>query len=179
MDFSIVDTVVAFFTQQMLEFYNSGVFFVLRIILAVYCLVLLTDVILLIYSRGVGNSLKVMSGGANVPKSMTTGKKKFQARWEKIKRRLVSEDDKDYKLSIIEADREIEALLRGLSYKGENLGEILDSIPNGQMGGVEEAKQAHLVHNRVIHDENLVLSRKEAREAMENYEKVLEFLDII
>ena len=147
--------------------------------MAIYCLVLLADVAMLVYYRGIHNGLNIIAGGINVPKAITTGKKKFRQKWEKTKRRLISEDEKEYKIAVIEADQEIEALLRGLKYSGSNLGEILEGIPSGQLRGVEEARLAHEVHNRIIHDETLVLSRQEAREAIEKYEKILEFFDIL
>jgi len=129
---------------------NTTVFFVMKVLLGIYVVVLLTDLILLLIQRGLGNVFREgFTIGMNVPAELTTKKKKTKSRWEAIKKRLENREEKEFKVAIIEADEMIGDLVKRMGYQGENLGEILTNIPETQIESIAKVKKAKYVSARV------------------------------
>lgn len=159
--------------NDIIRFYHSGLFLVVKILLGIYAAVLLVDIVLLLIQRGIGGNMREMFTGMDVPAEITTKKKKMKEKWAKIRQRLESPNEADYKVAIIEADEIIDGLVAGLGYKGENFGERLDNIPDSQIANIEGMRQAHEMRNRIVHDDKFVLSREDADIALGQYEELL------
>lgn len=180
MNFDVFENFLNILIKDVVAFYHSPFFMVVKILLGIYALVLIVDIILLIIQRNfVSNIREGFTIGMNIPPELTTDKKKLQKKWTKIKERLKGENESEYKVAIIEADNLIDSLLQGLSFAGENMGDRLDKIPPGQLDFVEELKMAHEIKNRIIHEENFQVSREKAKETIELYEKFLDYFDAL
>jgi len=106
-------------------------------------------------------------------------KNKLRAKWAKVKAKLKSKNESDYKVAIIEADKIIDDLIARMNYKGENMGERLDNITPGQIENIEDLKRAHEIRNRIIHDESFVLTKAEAEKTLDYFEDFLRFFMVL
>jgi len=180
MNFNSFENFLDVFIQGLLAFYNSPFFLVVKILLGIYTIILFVDIILLIIQRNaVSNVREGFTIGMNIPPELTTKRKKLKTKWLKIKGKLASQNEAEYKVAIIEADDLIGDLIRRLGFAGENMGERLDNIPLGQLDNVSDLQAAHQTRNRIIHEENFQLSREEALKTLELYEKFLDYFEVL
>lgn len=160
-------------------FLSSLTFALIKYFLIIYVLVLLFDLALLIKQRPFGGDLRDTVLGINVPPEMITKKGKLIAKWNKVKARLKSNNQSEYKVAIIEGDNIIDDLITRMGYKGENFGERLDGITPGQIENIEDLRRAHEVRNRIIHDESFILTKEEAQKTIADFEKFLQYFQVI
>lgn len=160
-------------------FYASLTFAVIKLFLEIYVIVMFIDLVLLLKQRGLGGDLRDTLVGMNIPPELANKKNKLRAKWAKVKEKLKSENESDYKVAIIEADKIIDDLIAKMNYKGENMGERLDNITPGQIENIEDLRTAHETRNRIIHDENFVLTKVEAKKTFEYYEDFLKFFMVL
>ncbi|KKR21962.1 MAG: hypothetical protein UT50_C0002G0053 [Candidatus Moranbacteria bacterium GW2011_GWA2_39_41] len=156
-----------------IKFYHSGVFSVIKFLAGVYAIVLFVDIVLLLIHRGLGGNLTETMTGMNIPRELTTNKKKTRKTWQKIRQKLETSNENDYKVAIIEADAFIEDIITRLGYDGDNFAERLRGIPDGQIENIEGIKEAHELRNRIIHDDKFELSKEEAEHAVGHFEEFL------
>jgi hypothetical protein len=162
-----------------MAFSDSAVFFVIKVLLGIYVAVLLADIILLLIQRGLGNVFREgFSVGMNVPPELTTKKKKMKSRWEAVKKRLESQEEKEFKIAIIEADEIIGDLIKRMGYQGENLGEIFKNVPEMQIESIVKVRKAHEIKNRIVHDENFPVSLELAKETLGCFEEFLDEFEV-
>jgi hypothetical protein len=99
--------------------------------------------------------------------------------WEKIVVLIGSDNPNDWKLAILEADKVLEMVVNTFAVPGDNMGDKMKNIERGDFQTLEEAWQAHKVRNRIAHEQNFHISQREARIAVDNYEKVFREFDFI
>ncbi len=162
-----------------LKFYHSGFFLTVKIILGIYTLVLFIDIVLLLIQRGVAGNIREGFYGMDVPRAIIDKKKKTRKEWEVIRRKLESANPVDYKVALIEADDFIDEIVKGMGYKGDNFGERLEKIPEEHIVNVAGMQQAHQVRNKIIHDDNFVLSQSDALGVLSQYEEFLRSFQVI
>ena len=94
-------------------------------------------------------------------------------RWGNVLNYLFSTNPGDWKLSVIEADSMLEALLDQLGFKGETLGDKLKSADAEKFKGLPIAWEVHTVRNRIAHEgANFELSAHEAKRIIALYEQI-------
>jgi hypothetical protein len=179
MNFDAFQTYAGQASVDFLKFYNSPFFSVIKFLLGVYAIVIIVDIILLIIKRGLGGNVREAIVGMNIPRELTTKKKKMKTRWNVVRARLKSDNESEYKVAIIEADNIIDDLVRNMTYPGANMGERLNNVPEGQIESLEELKKAHEIRNRIIHEENFQVSREYAKEILKKYEAFLEEFEVL
>lgn len=176
MEINVTQLLVTGATQIADFFEGSFLIAALKFFLFVYTFVLLADVIMLLILRGVSYDLKKMRFGTPnlplIPKSATTKK------WEAILSRLESENPSQYKVALLEADAMAEEVLMGMGYSGENMAEKLESVGAGHLETRDLLKEAHEIRNRVVHEENFVISREETERWLQSYHKFFEELEL-
>ncbi|TXH07154.1 MAG: hypothetical protein E6R05_00720 [Candidatus Moraniibacteriota bacterium] len=155
---------------------QSLVFTVLKWFLMIYTIVLLVDVVLLILMRGVTENLKVQLYGTTRP---ILSKNKAEERWRHIERRLESDNPSQYKVAVLEADQYADEILKESGYDGANMGERLAGINPGQLQSYEALKAAHEVRNRIVREQNFVVTRDQAEELMSHYKSLLVELELL
>jgi len=101
------------------------------------------------------------------------GLRKIEKEWQKIKGRLESEMESEWKMSIIEADKIMDNILGRMEFGGKSLGEKLEKLTTASLPNIEEVKQVHKIRNNIIHDPNYRLSLEEAKRVITIYEKAL------
>jgi len=98
-------------------------------------------------------------------------------RWKEIKKRLDSENHSDWKMAIISADSLMNEILENTGYEGKTLGERLKVIEPSDFDNLKNVWEAHKVRNKIVHEwEEFALSKEEAKNTLEKYEKALKEL---
>lgn len=101
------------------------------------------------------------------------GVRKIVKEWLKIKARLDTGLESEYKLCVIEADSMLDDILKGMGIGGGSLGERLERITVASLSNLEQVRQAHTTRNNIVHDPNYRLSLDEAKKTVEIFEKSL------
>ena len=99
--------------------------------------------------------------------------------WEKIMKLIGSDSPNDWQKAIIDADKMLEIVVNTFSVPGDNIGDKLKNIERGDFNTLNEAWQAHKIRNQIAHEHNFHLSQRDARLAIDNFEKVFREFDFI
>lgn len=93
--------------------------------------------------------------------------------WERVQRLFTSDNPSDWKIAILEADIMLEDLVRvKMGYRGETLGECLKQIEVSDFTTLQEAWEAHNFRNRIAHESDAGISRRDVNRAIGLFEKV-------
>lgn len=171
-----IESIYIFLASLANSFLNSGFFFFVKFILAIYVIVLFVDMVLLLTLRGLGGDIKNTLKGANMP---LVSKKKIQKQWDSIESRLRIENEQQDKLAILEADKLVDQILFDIGYKGSNMKERLESADSNQIEELDSLIEAHEIRNKIINDSNFHLNKEEVKRVMNIYREFLENLEII
>ena len=94
-------------------------------------------------------------------------------RWRQVLHLLFSENQNDWKLSVIEADAMLDVLLAQLGFKGETLGEKLKRAGEQGFRQLNTAWEIHTVRNRIAHEGSIFeISHHEAKRVIALYEQI-------
>jgi hypothetical protein len=160
--------------QNLVNFYHSAFFVVIKFIMGIYAIVLILDLAMVVILRGFGRDFRVTMAGINIPSQKVTAR-----RWQKIKKRLESGNTDQCKAAILEADKMIDELLDIIEHKGENIPDKLSQLKPGQIEDAEDLIKAHEIRNNIIHDKEFAVSREKTEEVLGIYEKFLEHFGFI
>lgn len=156
-------------------FVNSSFFHFVKILAGFIIIILLIADILLLSKRLQGD-WKVAFYGSKVP---DLKKSKYTGKWETIKRNLVEGNITGAKIAMIEADQMFGETLEKIGFKGKDTGERIAVIKPGQLIGLEEAKLAHEVFKKIVHDSRYEINLSEIQAALAGYEKVFRGLELL
>ncbi|MFH1894641.1 MAG: hypothetical protein ABH813_01940 [Patescibacteria group bacterium] len=101
------------------------------------------------------------------------GVKKLYRQWQKIKQRLGSGLESEYKLAVVEADSALDSILKKRGFTGETLGERLEKLTEATIANLSEVLEAHKTRNNIVHDPDFNLTLDETKRALDVYEKAL------
>ncbi len=105
--------------------------------------------------------------------------KKLVKKWERIERRLKSEQEAETKLAVIEADKFFDDVLKRCGYSGKDMGGRLKKINSSQISNIDDVWRAHKVRNNVVHDADYRLTEFEAEKSVKAFKKALEELEAL
>lgn len=107
------------------------------------------------------------------------GKEKIVKKWEEITAKSISHVDSDRKLSVIEADKLIDDLLKRMGFKGKDMGERLKQINQNQISNINDIWQAHKVRNNLVHDPYFHLTNNDSGFVIRVYGNTLKEVGIL
>jgi hypothetical protein len=94
-------------------------------------------------------------------------------KWEKIIKLSESENQSDWRLSVIEADIMLDELLEKLQLPGETMGEKLKAVEPSDFLTIESAWEAHKARNTIAHEGgDFMINQREIRRIISLYEAV-------
>jgi uncharacterized membrane protein len=100
--------------------------------------------------------------------------------WASVRSKLLSDNQSDWRLAIIEADIYLDRVLDQKGFYGDTLGDKLKQIDPEKLPSVQIAWEAHKVRNRIAHDgADFTLTMPEARRVLSYYEIVFRDLEVI
>ncbi len=111
-------------------------------------------------------------GFLNLVRTDASDKTIRNERWVKLVKVMDSDNSSDWKQAIIEADIMLDEMVQAMNYPGENLGERLKAIEPSDFLTLQDAWEAHKVRNQIAHDRQFILTRREARAALDRFERV-------
>lgn len=106
------------------------------------------------------------------------GEQQIVKRWEKIKKRMETGSEADYKLAIIEADDFLMETLDERGYEGENFEEALKSASRLVSSMFSQIMDAHQVRNSVVYDPNFSLPAERAKGVLAVYEAAVNLIGL-
>lgn len=107
------------------------------------------------------------------------GVHRLEKAWLKLKKRLGTGLESEYKLAIMEADAMLDEALKRMGLFGETLGEKLDKVTPVVLPNLAEIRQTHNLRNNIVHDPNYRLNLDAASKTINIYEKALSDLQVI
>ncbi|MBV9159447.1 MAG: hypothetical protein JO019_02500, partial [Candidatus Kaiserbacteria bacterium] len=151
-------------------FHDWGLFVAISIILSlllgaacIYCMARIYQVRLNEWARFKAAGQTVAA--RDVPKT--------QLRWNRVLEQIGSEDEREWRLAILEADIMLNELLDVLGYKGETMADKMKMVNRSQFRSIDAAWEAHGLRNRIAHQTlALPLEKRDARRAITQYESV-------
>jgi hypothetical protein len=100
--------------------------------------------------------------------------------WTSVRSKLLSDNQSDWRLAIIEADIYLDRVLDQKGFYGDTLGDKFKQITPEQLPSIQIAWEAHKVRNRIAHDgTGFILTMPEARRVLSYYEIVFRDLGVI
>lgn len=101
-------------------------------------------------------------------------------KWDKIESHLVSLNENDWKLAIIEADIMLNEIINKLSLPGDTMGEKMKAIEKSDFTTIDNAWEAHKIRNQIAHEgSDYILTQREAKRIIALYQTVFEEFQII
>lgn len=101
------------------------------------------------------------------------GVKALAKQWIKIKSRLDTGMESEFKLALIEADSLLDDILKKMGYGGESLGERLEKLTAASLPNIDEIKEAHQSRNNIVHDPDYRLTLDESKNVIASFERAL------
>lgn len=103
--------------------------------------------------------------------------KSRSGKWGEIKKMIDSENQEDWKTSIIGADSILDEIFSRIGFKAEGLGEKLKSVEPSDFLSMQDVWEAYKVRSRIAKEgAGFELSKEEAKETLAKYEKGLKEL---
>jgi len=156
----------------------SGFLLILKISFIVFALVCLAGIIYFV-AKSSWLKYRLVQDLVEFFTYRAYGVRKIVKQWVKIKGRLETGLESEYKLAVIEADSLLDEILKRMGYGGETLGEKLKNITSVILPNLEQIWQAHKIRNNIIHDPDYRLNLDEAKRSIAIYEKALTDLDAL
>jgi hypothetical protein len=98
---------------------------------------------------------------------------KTQLRWHSVLERAQSDDEKNWRLAILEADIMLNELLDVLGYRGETMADKMKQVKREGFKTIDLAWEAHRVRNQIAHQGSIMqLSSHETRRVITMYGQV-------
>lgn len=96
-------------------------------------------------------------------------------RWRKIVEQLETQNENDWKQSIIDADKILAEILEKMGYRGDGIGEKLKRVEKADFQTLDQAWEAHKIRNIIAHEgETYVLTQREAKRVINLYKQVFD-----
>ena len=102
------------------------------------------------------------------------GSRQISKRWSKIKKRIESGSESEYKLAVIEADDFLNEVLEKHGYEGKNFQETLDKAAKFIMPIIDDVLAAHEVRNSIVYDPNYKLDTEQAKKILSAYQSAID-----
>lgn len=105
------------------------------------------------------------------------GRSKIYKKWGKIKKRLEKDNEAEYKLALIEADKMLDDILKRMGYGEESLNDKLKRLSSSDVSNLEELLKANEICENVVHDPDYRLDKEKAKEIISIFEKSFKDLE--
>ena len=107
------------------------------------------------------------------------GFRRREKQWKAIMQRLETNNQQEYKLSILEADHILDEILTKLGIGGVSVDERIQKIPPSMLPETEDLQATHQIRNAIVANPDYQISEQEAEKILETYGTILRNLDII
>jgi len=105
--------------------------------------------------------------------------KKTQETWMKIKKKLSSKKEADWKFAIIEGEKIVEDVLFKMGYKGRTIEEKLETATKAQIPNLEELSVAAEIYENIVSDPDYKITREKAVQVINAFEEFLKYFEYL
>jgi len=165
------------FLDVLNSMYNSKTFLIIQIIIALYCLILIFNIVYTSIQLSLfkGRMRQFFTGTKAKPqKYELLAEMPGTAQISEINKKLTSESPSDWKIAIIEADKSLDRTLEKKGFAGKTVGERLKEMVPADLPDVyEEVWEAHKIRNRIVHEPDFEITQNEARKVIGIYERAI------
>lgn len=106
-------------------------------------------------------------------------KKFIQEKWSEIKSQSTKGDMVHWKLSIIEADKLVDTVLKELGFVGNTMGERLKTVTEKDLPYINSLWQVHNLRNNLVHIADFNINKDQVMKAISIFEKALKEFKVI
>ena len=157
--------------------FTDSFLFTLKLISSIISAVLFAGIIWLVMkTRVFGLQVEQLS---DMMAMAQVDKKRVLKAWKEVQDRLGRGDEANLRLAIIDADKLLDTVLKRMGYVGDTMADRLKKITKAQLKSINELWTAHKMRNHIVHSTDHTLSRAEAIEVLEIYEKVFREMNLI
>lgn len=103
---------------------------------------------------------------------------KYRVKYLEIENNLKKDDDLSYHMTIINADKLLDQALKDIGFLGSTMGERLKSA-SSKFKNNNKVWGAHKLRNRIVHEQNVVLTYRDCRIALLGFKEALKDLGAI
>lgn len=96
-------------------------------------------------------------------------------KWEEIENTLVLDSENAYKVAILEADKLLDHVFKSMQLPGENMGQRL-KVAVARNQKVRPVWQAHIVRNKIAHEVDYKVTKKNAMRSIKQFRDTLKLL---
>lgn len=100
-------------------------------------------------------------------------------KWRKIVAKLESAPPQSYTLTIIDADKFVDDILKKLGLKGEHMADRLEVLGGEDLVSLDRLWRAHRIRNALVHSPGFAISERDAKEVLEAYEAFLKEIGLL
>lgn len=101
------------------------------------------------------------------------GQRETSKQWNRIKKRIESGAESDYKLAIIDADDFLGEVLDNRGYDGKNFEESIKKAGKLIAPILDDVLKAHETRNSIVYNPDYKLSAEEAKKVLDTYESAV------
>lgn len=131
------------------------------------------DIIYLLALAIFGAAVLFILTRIGLPPSKKLNQVYFQDRWSDLLQRVKTQDGMI--LAVIDGDKLLDEALRKRHFKGKTMGERLVSAQRSLTDN-DSAWYAHKLRNRLVHEPNIRLKKREAQSALSGFRQALKDL---
>ena len=153
-----------------------GWFIVLKVVLTIVSLLSIAGIIFFALNSSWAKLL-FLQDASEFTRSRPYGVRKIIKAWNKIRGRLETGLESEYKLAVIEADNMLNDTLKRMGFAGETLLEKLKNLTSATLSNIEDIKASHQIRNNIVHDPDYKLTLDDSRKILDVYEKAFRNLD--
>jgi len=106
------------------------------------------------------------------------GQREMSKQWDRIKKRVESGAESDYKLAIIEADDFLGEVLDNRGYEGKDFEEIIKKAGRFVIPILDDLLKAHETRNSIVYNPDFKLSVAEAKKILDTYESAVKAIGL-
>jgi hypothetical protein len=99
--------------------------------------------------------------------------------WTQIQKRVQAGDESNLKLAVIEADKVMDEILKRSGFAGETMADRLKGLNTAQLSNLQQVWEAHKLRNRIVHEPDFEVSKKEAEYAVSIYGRAFQEFGLI
>ena len=101
------------------------------------------------------------------------GDREMSKKWDKIKKRIKSGSESDYRLAIIDADDLLLQVLDERGYEGDNLVDVINKAGKLMESISKDVLAAHEARNSIVYNPDFKLSADQAQKLLSVYESAV------
>jgi hypothetical protein len=101
------------------------------------------------------------------------GQRETTKQWNRIKKRIESKAESDYKLAIIDADDFLAEVLDSGKYDGKDFEESIKKAGRLIAPILDDVLKAHETRNSIVYDSDFKISAEQAKKILDTYESAV------